>query len=71
MGLIRLVCIKKLETNVEGEMVTVEPGSYWLMNEPVMWQSEFILWNEDFPEEQIVLSEYVLRLCFKWTQLRF
>ena len=61
----RWICIKKLEKNVEGIKVTAYPGSIWLCEDRAWWNGENVLVNENKPEWEIKISDYVLELCFK------
>lgn len=47
----RYICIRQLETKtVDGEPVTVLPGSVWLMKPRSYWNSSNIMTNEVKPE---------------------
>ena len=66
----RYICIRKLEKNIDGKIVTAFPGSYWIANEKTYWYDENVLTNEYKPEMVIEVDEYLLALCFKDTARR-
>lgn len=67
MKIERFICIKKLEKTIEGKTIVAFPGSIWSMSQRAYWNGENVLTNEKRPEWQIVVSDYLLNLCFKPT----
>lgn len=61
----RVICIKRLEKNVDGKLITAYPGSIWVLENSSYWAGENVLTNENKPEWRITVSDYVYELCFK------